>query len=221
MLNAQDWIRIFVRIAEAVETARDQLNELDSAIGDGDHGVTMCIGYRAVSEALARLDNPANLERVLTTAGQVFLSATGGAIGPLVGTMWMDSGKALAGSRDFGPAECVRMLEAMEHAVERRGKAKPGDKTMLDALHPAVLAAQAACQDDLDTILEKAAEAAERGARDTTGMLARLGRSSRLGERTLGHADAGASSIALTLRAISDAARTVAPKTRKLEDCPR
>jgi phosphoenolpyruvate---glycerone phosphotransferase subunit DhaL len=114
MLTAHDWICIFAEISAAVESARDHLNELDGAIGDGDHGITMSVGYRAVREALAQLgDNPA-LDRVFIAAGQAFLSASGGAIGPLMGTMWADSGKALVGCDHFGPVECVRMLEAME-----------------------------------------------------------------------------------------------------------
>ncbi len=215
MLTAQDWIHIFAEISKAVESAKDQLNELDGAIGDGDHGVSMSVGYRAVREALSQLGENPTLDRVFITAGQAFLSASGGAIGPLMGTIWADSGKALAGSDHFGPVECVRMMETMEKAVVRRGKAKAGDKTMLDALQPAVVAAQEARDQDLVTILEKAAEAAELGARDTAAMIARVGRSSRLGERTLGHPDAGATSIALTLRTICEVVSRVRREERK------
>jgi dihydroxyacetone kinase-like protein len=207
-LSAHDWIEIFGKMQEAIEGAKDRLNELDGAIGDGDHGVGMSIGLRAVVEALAKLDDQVTLEQVFKTAGQAFLTAAGGAVGALIGTMWTDTAKMLAGRTSFGPAEARQMLEAMENAVVRRGKAKPGDKTMLDALHPAVAAAQEVQEDDLAAIFRAAAESAETGARRTADMISRLGRSSRLGNRTLGHQDAGATSLAVLLATISDAVQS-------------
>lgn len=207
-LTAHDWIDIFGKICDAVESAKGRLNELDGAIGDGDHGVTMSIGLRAVKGALGSLGDQANLEQVFKTAGQSFMTAAGGAIGALVGTMWTDTGKVLAGQTTFGPVECRQMLDTMEAAVVRRGKAKLGDKTLLDALHPAVLAAKEVKEDDLTAILQAVAESAEAGAQSTTNMISRLGRSSRLGNRTLGHQDAGATSLALMLGTVRDAVRT-------------
>jgi dihydroxyacetone kinase-like protein len=203
-LTARDWIDIFARIDEAVESAKDHLNELDGAIGDGDHGVTMSIGLRAVREALRSLSDPVSLDAVFKTAGQSFLTAAGGAIGPLIGTMWFDTAKLLAERSSFGAAECRQMLVAMEGAVVRRGKAKLGDKTLLDALHAAVVASNGVKEDDLAAIIRAAAENAEVGAQSTVNMVSRLGRSSRLGNRTLGHQDAGATSLALMLRTISE-----------------
>ncbi len=204
-LSASDWIGIFGKIYDAIESAKDRLNELDGAIGDGDHGVTMSIGMRAVKEALDRMDEHATLDQVFKTAGQSFLTAAGGAIGPLIGSMWTDTAKLLAGRTEFGALECRQMLEAMQAAVVRRGKAKIGDKTLLDALSTAVAAAMQVKGDDLAAILGAAADGANAGAESTTQMISRLGRSSRLGNRTLGHQDAGATSLALMFRTMSDA----------------
>jgi dihydroxyacetone kinase phosphoprotein-dependent L subunit len=210
-LTARDWIDIFGKISDAVEAAKGRLNELDGEIGDGDHGVTMSIGLRAVNEALGQLGEPLTLDAVFKTAGQSFLTAAGGAIGALLGTMWSDTAKILAGRTAFGAVESRLMLDTMENAVVRRGKAKPGDKTLLDALHAAVMAAREVKEESLPAILEAAAAGAEAGAESTAGMISRLGRSSRLGNRTLGHQDAGATSMALMLRTISDAVRQRKP----------
>ncbi len=205
-LTARDWIRLFERTADAVEAASSRLNELDGAIGDGDHGVTMSIGFRAVRQALAALPADTSVDQVFTAAGKNFLTATGGAIGPIFGTMWTDAAKAFPAARSIAPSELPHLFEVMEQAVIRRGKAKPGDKTLLDALHPAVEAVRNAAGAETALLLERAAEAALEGAHGTASMLARMGRSSRLGERTLGHEDAGANSLAIILRAMADAA---------------
>ncbi len=208
-ISAQDWIRVLSRIALRVEAEKDRLNELDGVIGDGDHGVTMAIGFRALDQALMGLQEDVTIDRVFQTAGEAFLSAAGGAVGPLIGSMLADTGEAFRGRVTFGAEEAVWMLEIMEQALVRRGKAQPGDKTMLDALHPAVIAARAAEGEELVEILRKAADAASAGARATGGMISRLGRSSRLGERTLGHEDAGANSIALILRGLEEEVATL------------
>lgn len=216
LLTTNDWILIVNEISAAIEANKDFLNELDGAIGDGDHGVSMSIGFRAVAEALTKLEDCQNMDRLFTLVGRTFLTATGGAIGPLIGSMWMDTGKMLRGCEQFGPSECRRMLETMEAAVVHRGKANLGDKTILDALHPAAAAAQETQEDDLALILKRAAEAAEAGAQATASMIARTGRSSRLGERTLGHQDAGATSFALLLGTIWRAVERETPKESTL-----
>ena len=203
-ISAQDWSRVLNHVALRVEAEKDRLNELDGAIGDGDHGVTMAIGFRAVRQSLADLKGDFTIDLVFQTAGQAFLSAAGGAVGPLIGSMLSETGKSFKGRVTFGAEEAVWMLETMEQALVRRGKAQLGDKTMLDALHPAVVASHAAEGEDLIEIFHRAADAAAIGARTTAGMISRRGRSSRLGERTLGHEDAGANSIALILRCLEE-----------------
>lgn len=203
-ITSQDLIRVFSHIASRVEAEKDRLNALDG-IGDGDHGVTMTIGFRAVKKSLDSLNDTVTIDQVFRTAGDAFLLSAGGAIGPLLGTMLTDTGKAFTGRVTFGPEEIVWMLEIMEQALVKRGKAQLGNKTMLDALHPAVLAAQKDGSQGLVEILRTAADAADTGARATSGMMSALGRSSRLAERTLGHEDAGANSMALVLRAMCEA----------------
>ena len=204
MLSAQDWIRIWLQVGLKLEAEKGRLNELDGVIGDGDHGVTMAIGFRALRQALQGLNADVTIDQVFKTAGLAFLTAAGGAVGPLMGTMLCDTGEAFNGRVTFGAEEVVWMLEIMEKAMVRRGKAQLGDKSMLDALHPAVIAAREAEGKDMAEILGRAADAAAIGARSTSGMISRIGRSSRLGERTLGHEDAGANSIALMLRALAE-----------------
>jgi len=196
---------VFSHVAARVEAERDRLNTLDGAIGDGDHGVTMTIGFRAVQKSIASLDGTVTIDQIFRTSGRAFLLSAGGAVGPLLGAMFTDTGKAFTDRVTFGAEEVVWMLEIMEQSLMQRGKAQLGNKTMLDALHPAVTAARAAEGEEMAEILRIAAEAAEAGARATSGMISRLGRSSRLGERTRGHEDAGANSIALILRAMQEA----------------
>jgi dihydroxyacetone kinase-like protein len=203
-MSGQDWIHVWSQVAVRVENKKDHLNQLDGAIGDGDHGVTMAIGFRALRQSLANLKGAVTIDQVFQTAGRAFQSAAGGAVGPLIGTMLTDIGKTFTGRVTFGAEEAVWMLEAMEQAVMRIGKAEPGNKTMLDALHPAVEAARAAEGEEMEEIFRRAADAAAAGAQATSGMISRVGRSSRLGERTLGHEDAGAHSIALILRGLEE-----------------
>ncbi len=205
MLNTLDWINIFKRIADAVEKSQDRLNALDGAIGDGDHGVSMTIGFRAILKALEKYTDNEGLDQLFKDVGRVFLSTVGGSIGPLIGTMFIDAGKKLAECKAFGIDEFREMLIAMERAVVRRGQAEPGDKTILDALHPVVETVKNWQGSSLSEMSQAAANAAEKGANETVGMISKRGRSSRLGERTLGHPDAGATSMALILRTLSDA----------------
>jgi len=191
-------------MAGVFEGAQERLNTLDGAIGDGDHGVSMVVGFRAVLQAVESYTGDEALERLFQDAGEAFLTAVGGAIGPLIGTMFTDAGKKLAGCPAFGAEQFREMLVAMESAVVRRGKAEIGDKTILDSLHPAVEAVQTRAAASLQELSQAAAHAAERGAVATTALIAKRGRSARLGERTLGHADAGAVSLSLILQTIAD-----------------
>lgn len=203
-MTGQDWIHVLSDVSKRIEAEKDRLNELDGAIGDGDHGVAMAIGFRAVDKSLVELKGEATINRVFQTAGQAFLTAAGGAVGPLIGSMFCETGKAFNGRVSFGAQDAVWMFEVMEQAMVRRGKAQLGDKTMLDALHPAVEAVKCAEGEDMVELFHRAADAAASGARSTGAMISRLGRSSRLGERTIGHEDPGANSIALVLRAIEE-----------------
>jgi len=195
-------------MADNVIAAEARLNALDAAIGDGDHGITMRLGFEAVKERLAQIEDDAPFDRLLVEAAQAFMGATGGAIGVILAKMLMGAGAALRGVAEFGTPELSLMLAGMESAVGKAGKAKPGDKTILDAIHAACEAAEAAAHSEqsLSAALAAAASAAETAAGQTADMVCRIGRASRLGERTLGHPDPGAVSFSIMLRALDQSA---------------
>ncbi|MEU3184105.1 dihydroxyacetone kinase subunit DhaL [Streptomyces sp. NPDC006923] len=185
--------------AAAVEREADRLTALDSAIGDADHGSNMLRGFRAVTAVLER-ESPAAPGAVLVLAGRQLISTVGGASGPLYGTLLRRAGKALGDSPEVTPAELTEALRTGVAAVAQLGGAKAGDKTMLDALEPAVEA--------LGASFAAAAEAADRGALATVPLQARKGRASYLGERSIGHQDPGATSAALLIAALAETAAT-------------
>ncbi|QKV97434.1 dihydroxyacetone kinase subunit L [Streptomyces sp. NA02950] len=188
--------------AAAASVTRDaaRLTELDSAIGDADHGTNMQRGFAAVTEALDK-ERPGSPGATLILAGRQLISKVGGASGPLYGTLLRRAGKALGDAEEITPQQLTDALRAGADAVAQLGGAAPGDKTMLDALLPAVEALAAGGS------FAAAAEAAEKGALATTPMLARKGRASYLGERSIGHQDPGAASSALIVAALTEAAR--------------
>ena len=191
-------------IATAVEAERDYLTQLDAAIGDGDHGINMHRGFQAVEKALASQGDASAPGRLLTLAGKTLVSTVGGASGPLYGTALRRAGRSLGDSPAFEGAELVDALEAAVEGIKDLGAAEPGDKTMLDALGPAVEAMRVRVEAGapLEEATAAAAAAAEEGARATVPLQARKGRASYLGERSIGHQDPGATSTALVLRAL-------------------
>ncbi|MFE6053151.1 dihydroxyacetone kinase subunit DhaL [Kitasatospora sp. NPDC056446] len=197
---AEAWIRA---VAAAVGKEEPRLTELDSAIGDGDHGSNLRRGFTAVLTALDGLPQ-AGPGAVLTKTGTTLISKVGGASGPLYGKAFRAIGAALPGPA--GPAEVAEALAAGLDAVRALGKAEPGDKTIVDAWTPAVAAFRdsAATGAALPVAAAAAADAAERGALDTVPLRARKGRASYLGERSTGHQDPGATSTALVFRALAD-----------------
>ncbi|MGN9780326.1 dihydroxyacetone kinase subunit DhaL [Nonomuraea sp. ZG12] len=191
--------------AELIRLRRDHLTELDAAIGDADHGTNLDRGFAEVRQALAEWP-PTSPEQVLLSAGNTLIRRVGGASGPLYGTAFRQMGKAL--EIPVTPAGFATAFEAGVRAVERLGKAAPGDKTMLDALAPASKALARAVQEGAQAreAFERAARAAEEGAKATIPLTARKGRASYLGERSIGHEDPGAASSALIMAALASAA---------------
>ncbi len=192
-------------VASAVEVEADHLTQLDSAIGDGDHGVNMTRGFRAVVAALDGDVEPPG--RQLIVAGKTLVSTVGGASGPLWGLALRRAGRAVGDAPEVDGDALVQALDAALAAVVELGAAEPGDKTMVDALGPAIetLRERLAAGDELEAALEASADAADAGARATTPMQARKGRASYLGERSVGHQDPGATSTALIVRALGRA----------------
>lgn len=187
------WIRAF---QAEIADHRDRLTDLDSAIGDADHGTNMDRGMRAVVAKLDTIDAGADLEALLKAVGMTLVSTVGGASGPLYGTLFLRMGSAAAGRSELDTAGWASVWEAAVAGVQARGKAEAGDKTMVDALLPAVAAFRAAAGRGAPAAeaWHRAAVAARAGVKATVGMVARKGRASYLGERSAGHQDPGATS---------------------------
>jgi dihydroxyacetone kinase-like protein len=193
--------------AEAMADHRVELIELDRPIGDSDHGENMDRGFKAVTVKIAE-SLPETPGATLKLAAMTLISKVGGAAGPLYGTAFLRAAAALGDKPEVDAASLVAALRAARDGIVARGKAEPGDKTMVDAWTPAVdAAAEAAGDGDVQKVLQAAAEAAEAGAVATEPMIARKGRASYLGERSAGHRDPGAASTALILRAAAEAAK--------------
>jgi len=183
-----DWMN---RFAASMAEHREELVQLDTAIGDGDHGTNMDRGMRKAIEKLGAQEQ-ADAGAVLKTVAMALVSSVGGAAGPLYGTLFLQMGTALAGKDEVELQSYAAAWRKGVDGVIARGKAERGDKTMVDALLPAVEALEQA--PDLDTGLRAAQDAAERGMRDTIPLVARKGRASYLGERSRDHQDPGATS---------------------------
>ncbi|MEU5220328.1 dihydroxyacetone kinase subunit DhaL [Streptomyces sp. NPDC020807] len=197
-LDAGFAVRWLTGAAQVVSREADRLTDLDSAIGDADHGANLRRGFAAVAEVLAE-EPPPTPGAVLVAAGRELISTVGGASGPLYGTLLRRAGKALGEDAAVGRERFAEALGAGVGAVGQLGGAQVGDKTMLDALVPGV--------EGLRTSFEAGRAAAAAGALGTVPLRARKGRASYLGERSIGHEDPGAASSALLLAALADTAR--------------
>lgn len=201
-IGLEDVLAWFSEIAERIEENRAYLTELDSAIGDADHGINMSRGFKAVMEKLAAAP-PADIAAAFKTVAMSLIGKVGGASGPLYGTMFMEMGKTAGERESLDAGAWGEMLRAGIDGVVARGKAEAGDKTMIDALEPAYTAFQEAMGSgqDLAGALEESAGAAAAGMEATIPLVARKGRASYLGERSAGHQDPGATSSHLILAA--------------------
>ncbi|MFE9461901.1 dihydroxyacetone kinase subunit DhaL [Streptomyces californicus] len=197
MLDTDFFRRWMAAVAASVDREADRLTDLDSAIGDADHGSNLQRGFAAVAAVLEK-DAPATPGAVLALAGRQLISTVGGASGPLYGTLLRRTGKALGNEAEVTREQFAQAFAAGVAAVGQLGGARAGDKTMLDALLPAAEA--------LALSFDGAADAARAGAEATVPMRARKGRASYLGERSIGHQDPGATSAALLVDALAETA---------------
>ena len=197
-----DWIKTYAGI---VAENRAYLTELDSAIGDADHGINMDRGFKAVMLKMPELADK-DIGTIFKTVGMTLLSTVGGAGGPLYGTLFLRAGMSTTGKMELDLEEWTEAIEAALNGVVMRGRAEIGDKTMVDALTPALNSLKQSVENgtSLDAALQTSAAAAEQGMKDTIPLVARKGRASYLGERSAGHQDPGATSSYLLLRAASD-----------------
>lgn len=211
-VTTSDLLELVQRFADVVAENRNHLVELDSAIGDADHGENLDRGMRAVVAKLAE-GTPESPGEVLKTVAMTLISTVGGAAGPLYGTAFLRASSALGSAPEPADAELVKAVRAGLDGVVGRGKAEPGDKTMVDAWGPAADAAEQALArgDGLTAVFAAAADAAEDGMRATVPLVARKGRASYLGERSAGHQDPGATSTALLFRTVADVAAEKCP----------
>lgn len=194
--------------AKAMADHRIELIRLDQEIGDGDHGENMNRGFEAVMAKMDALDAEAAPADVFKLVATTLISTVGGASGPLYGTAFLRAAAAAGEGEALDPSQLVAVLTAARDGIVARGKAEPGDKTMVDAWTPAVGAAAAAAEAGAPVadVLVAAADAAAQGAAATEKLIARKGRASYLGERAIGHRDPGAESTSLLLRAAAEAA---------------
>jgi len=204
-VSYEDAVRFVRAFADVIAENKEYLTQLDSAIGDADHGINMNRGMQA---ALGKLDDIPNgdIGNMLKTVGMTLVSTVGGAGGPLYGTLFMQLGMATTGKTELEPPDWAAALEAAVEGVQMRGKAEPGDKTMVDALIPARDAFRQAADEGVPFVegLTRSAAAALQGMEATTPLVARKGRASYLGERSAGHQDPGATSSYLLVKTAAD-----------------
>ena len=182
---------------------KEYLTELDSAIGDADHGINMKRGFDKVTDKLPSVADK-DIGSIMKTTGMALISSVGGAAGPLYGTFFMRGGMTAASKEKLTGEDIVEMLQSGVEGVVQRGRAELGDKTMVDALTPGVEAMRQSLENGDDTIsaLEAGVDAAEQGMKDTIPMQAKKGRASYMGERSIGHQDPGATSSYLMLKTL-------------------
>ena len=201
-------VKMFDAIATALSTDKDRLCALDGVIGDADHGIAMELGFNAIRAALAGADvSSSEPAAIFNLAAKSFLNAVGASSGPLYATALMRAGSVIKGKQQLDKADIIAIIQAMAKGIHERGKAEPGEKTMIDAWHPASEAIGIANAEgkNLAQCLQAALVSASAGAEATKTMIATKGRSARLGERSLGHMDPGAASTVTIIAAIKSA----------------
>jgi dihydroxyacetone kinase-like protein len=204
-VNKEDVLRWLDALHTLFNEQRQQLTDLDSAVGDGDFGISLDRGFTAVKTELTAKP-PADLRAVFQNAATVLIKSMGGSSGPLLGTFFLRAGATAADKSELEPADVVALFQAGVDGMQQRGKAALGDKTMMDAWLPAVDAMRGALEagGGLTEILDRGTAAAEAGAEATRSMSARKGRASYLGDRSVGHPDPGAIAAHLMLKAAAD-----------------
>lgn len=198
MIDNKKVIEILQNISLKINENKDYLTELDNEIGDGDHGINLARGFSEVDKKLESLKDK-DIGTILKTVGMTLVSTVGGASGPLYGTAFMYAGKEMNDKYEIDINDFKNILKVAIDGVKMRGKAMEGEKTMLDVMTPAL---NAMGEDDAKVCLAKAVEAAKKGIEYTKTIIATKGRASYLGERSLGHADPGATSFTYLLEAI-------------------
>nr|WP_263972613.1 dihydroxyacetone kinase subunit DhaL [Thermoanaerobacterium thermosaccharolyticum] len=205
ILTTNDVLNIIRNIAEVIETNKQYLTDLDAAIGDADHGINLDRGFKAIKEKLPQfLDK--DIGAILKNVGMVLVSTVGGASGPLYGTFFMRMGSIASGKKAIDDKDIVAMFEAGLSGIKERGKAQAGDKTMIDAMEPALNELKKSLKDGLkfNEALSIAVNASYNGVEMTKKIAAKKGRASYLGDRSIGHQDPGATSAYLMIKTAAE-----------------
>lgn len=202
-ITAEHVIKFIEEVAATVKEQRDYLTQLDSAIGDADHGVNLDRGFTTVLTKLPGVADK-DIGAILKTVGTTLVSTVGGASGPLYGTAFLRAGMATGDRFELAPGDVIAALEAALEGIQARGKSTRGEKTMIDAIRPGIDALKQASADGEDFVsaMRKSVAACEAGMQATIPMLATKGRASYLGERSIGHQDPGATSAFLMAKAL-------------------
>jgi phosphoenolpyruvate---glycerone phosphotransferase subunit DhaL len=205
-ITTPQMLKALEAMCDTIENEKEYLSELDGAIGDGDHGVNMAKCFREVKKKLAE-STAEDVGTLFKDVGMVVMNSVGGAMGALYGTFFLKLSQSSAGKTEVNINDLVAMYQTGEQGILDIGKANLGDKTLIDSLSPAVRAIEAAEKDGkpLAGALADFEQAAKQGMESTRDMLAKMGRASRLGERTIGHQDAGATSCYFILRSLASA----------------
>lgn len=203
MLNAEEVKSMMIAVSDAVIQNEKLLGDADRQLGDGDHGIGMKRGFTEAKKQLEALA-PASVSQVFTTTGMALMSSMGGASGAVFGMLFQSGGMAIAAVDGLDAVTLSIFLDASVQGVMDIGKAKPGDKTMVDALVGAREAASANKDKSIAEALAAVAEGAREGMEKTKDMIAQLGRACTLGEKCIGHPDAGAVSVSIIFKAASD-----------------
>lgn len=202
-LTVEQTVEMLKHVSSAIIAKQEELNEIDRAIGDGDHGSSMSRGFDAVLELLK--NEPLNdLSTLFQSVGNNLISSIGGSAGIIFGTLFRSGSKAFLNCDNFNSTVFANFLNLGEEAITKRGGAHPGDKTMVDSLHSAAIAAGLNSEEPLDEFLSKVAEAAHKGMESTKSMKATFGRAKTFTDRSLGLPDPGAVTTYLILKEISE-----------------
>lgn len=209
-LNLEQTLRVIYKIEETIEKNKHFLTELDAAIGDGDHGINLSKGFTAAGEKLRRT-KVNDIGEIMKIVGMALVSNVGGASGPLYGTAFMKAAQIVSGKTQVNMEDFYKMLSEALSGIKQRGKAIVGEKTMVDAIEPALNELEKAMSEECNEIvaLERAKNAALNGVEFTKKIAAKKGRASYLGERSIGHQDAGATSSYLILNCIYEEVKNI------------
>ncbi|MDJ0696615.1 dihydroxyacetone kinase subunit DhaL [Mastigocoleus sp. MO_188.B34] len=202
------WLQAF---ASEIHENKDYLTQLDAAIGDADHGINMDRGFQKVITQLPNIADK-DIGSILKTVSVTLISSIGGASGPLYGSLFLRASSTVLGKEELTEIDMQKLLQAGLQGVLQRGKAKPGDKTMIDVLSPATVAFEEAVGSgkNMSEAMQQMVAIAEKAMKDTIPMLAKKGRASYLGDRSIGHQDPGATSCYLMLKSLSDSYSSIA-----------